>query len=440
MGLHPHVLADRSRWLVNLRWIALVCIGLFVWICSQVLDLLDRAWPCYIIVLLMAAGNAAFAIGERRGRPDRGDGAIALQIAMDQIGLTGLLFFTCFTHNPFISYFVFHAINAGLLMKRRMAFVTTGMGTVLIGGVILAQCFGLLPAPRLNLPHMAYSPTESGNLQDRAYLVGLFVASASTLWFAVYVATSIRDLHRRAQAEMRQQEKILGIGQLVAGFAHQIGNPLDGMQNCIRLLGEQVKDNPRLVRYTELITQAAARIEATARRVQAFARPHGMRMQAVDVNETIRATLLLLGTTRLHGVHIRTELGSIPRTRCDDYSLQEVIFNLCTNALAATPSGGSLTLRTRALTDEAFPNSLAVEIEVADTGEGIPEQVRDRVFEPFFTTRTDRGGTGIGLGLCRMLISEMGGRIEFDSEVGEGTTFRIVLGAQEEQPPNKDAA
>jgi signal transduction histidine kinase len=104
-----------------------------------------------------------------------------------------------------------------------------------------------------------------------------------------------------------------------------------------------------------------------------------------------------------------------------------VLFNLCTNALAAMPNGGRLTLRTLALGSKDEDQMGSVAIEVADTGIGIPRVNLEKIFEPFFTTRADSGGTGLGLGLCRMLISEMGGRIEVRSVLNQGTVFTVVL-------------
>jgi len=134
-----------------------------------------------------------------------------------------------------------------------------------------------------------------------------------------------------------------------------------------------------------------------------------------------------LETARSNNVRIRTELGDVPPAQGDPYTLQEVLFNLCSNAFAAMPQGGTLTLRTRALGGRDDDQMDSVAIEVADTGVGIPRVHLEKIFEPFFTTRADSGGTGLGLGLCRMLISEMGGRIEVRSVVEQGTVFTVVL-------------
>ena len=107
--------------------------------------------------------------------------------------------------------------------------------------------------------------------------------------------------------------------------------------------------------------------------------------------------------------------------------------------LAAMPDGGTLLIRTFVLAADELSGLERVAIEVTDTGVGIPPEHINKVFEPFFTTRADSGGTGLGLGLCRMLISEMGGWIEVDSTVGQGTTFRVTLVASaKEAEEDKD--
>ena len=243
----------------------------------------------------------------------------------------------------------------------------------------------------------------------------------------MYFTTAIRRYVDRAHAELRQKEKLLGIGQLVAGIAHQIANPLDGMENCLRRIGEGVKDDPQLAEYVQMMAAALERIERTAKRVQSFALPRGIALQTTDVNAVVEATLPLLDAVDRRNVRVCTELRSVPAVQGDPYTLQEVLFNLCTNALAAMPRGGTLTLRTRPLgaRDDDRMNSVAV--EVADTGIGIPRVHLEKIFEPFFTTRADCGGTGLGLGLCRMPVSEMGGRIEVRSAVECGTVFTVVL-------------
>jgi len=137
--------------------------------------------------------------------------------------------------------------------------------------------------------------------------------------------------------------------------------------------------------------------------------------------------LQVLGTSHASNVQITTELGNVPPVQGDPYTLQEVLFNLCANAMAAMPDGGTLTLRSRVLGRKDEDRMGSVAVDVSDTGVGIRPAELERIFEPFYTTRGESGGTGLGLGLCRMLISEMGGRIDVQSTLRQGSTFTVVL-------------
>jgi signal transduction histidine kinase len=397
---------------------------LTIWFSSAVLDVVEQPLPLYIVGFAVAGYNCLFQLSQRDwAAGDRNvERNIFLQVFLDLLALTLLLYFADLPRNPFLFYFVFHMIIAGMYLRGRAPYFFAAMASVSVGAVMLLEYLGWIPAFPL---HFHSDPAGSRPL-DGLYLVAVFAAFSSTLWIAVYCTTSIRRYVDRAHAEIRQKEKLLGIGQLVAGIAHQIANPLDGVQNCLQRIGEGVKGNAHLTEYVQLMAEALERIERTAKRVQAFARPRGIELQSTDVNAAVEGTLQFLGSGTAR-VRIETDLDNVPPVQGDPYTLQEVLFNLCTNALAAMPDGGTLTIRTMALGHKDEDQMGSVAIEVSDTGVGIPRVQLEKIFEPFFTTRAESGGTGLGLGLCRMLISEMGGRIEVRSALGQGTTFTVVL-------------
>jgi len=415
---------EGARWLVALRF----------WACGAVFLATTLAWalgvlaaplPLYVVGMVMLAYNLLFKLSQRDWAVTHQgvERNILLQILLDLVSLTLLMAFADLPRNPFLSFYVFHMIIAGMYLRNYTPYLVCSLATLMVGSVMLLQWLGILHLAPL---HFRSDPAGQWRA-DGLYLATVFVALASTLWMATYFTTSIRRYVDRAHAEIRQKEKLLGIGQLVAGIAHQIANPLDGMQNCLQKIGERVRDDPHSTEYVQMMVGALERIERTAKRVQSFARPHGISVQPTDVNLVVQGTLQFLGALQPQGIVVRTELGDVPPVDGDAYTLQEVLFNLCTNAFAAMPDGGTLTLRTRTLNrgdDDAMESAA---IEVADTGVGIPRVYLERVFEPFFTTRAESGGTGLGLGLCRMLVSEMGGRIEVHSVVGRGTVFRILL-------------
>ncbi|MBN2580982.1 MAG: hypothetical protein JXB10_18515 [Pirellulales bacterium] len=421
---------EGARWLVRLRFGA--CGSVFgVVTVAWAWGVLQRPWPLYAVGGAILAYNLLFMLSQRDWAvsPRNLERNIFLQILFDLAALTALLYFADLPRNPFLSYFVFHVIIGGMYLRGWLPAAVTAAATVMVGGVMALEYADVLPAFPLKFSPASAVPWETGGL----YLLTVFTAFASTLWMALYFTISIRRYVDQAQAAIRQKEKLLGIGQLVAGIAHQIANPLDGVQNCLQTIGEHVKDNPNLTEYVQMMVSALDRIERTAKRVQAFARPHGLTLQSTDVGAVVEGTLQFLGPPPDGKIHIRTELGEVPPVFGDAYTLQEVLINLCTNALAAMPEGGTLTIRTRTLGDRADDARDAVAVEVADTGVGIPRTDLEKIFEPFFTTRSESGGTGLGLGLCRMLIHEMGGRLTVQSTAGQGTTFTVILNPMEEK-------
>lgn len=426
---------EGARWLVSLRWFACAAVVAMIWLTSSVLGIVANPLPLYAVAAAMVLYNVAFRLSQADRMAGESDieRNIMFQVAFDLLALTLLLYFSDLPRNPFLFYFLFHMIISGMYVRGRAPYFFAAMVTLLIGGIMFLEYQEWIPRNALHFPS---DPAKLPAL-DRIDLLGVFGAFASALWITAYFTVSIRRYVDRAHAEIRQKEKMLGIGQLVAGIAHQIANPLDGVQNCLRRVGERVKDDPHLTEYVQMMAEALDRIERTATRVQAFARPKGITLQSTDVNAAVEATLEVLGTTHVGNVRIERELGEVPPVQGDSYTLQEVLFNLCTNALAAMPKGGTINLRTYALGRKDEDQMGSVAIAVSDTGVGIPRVDLEKIFEPFYTTRADSGGTGLGLGLCRMLISEMGGRIEVRSALGQGTTFTVVLNRADGVVPGK---
>lgn len=416
---------EGARWLVSLRWAACAAVFAVTWLASSVLPVIASPAPLYWVGCAMIGYNLLFWLSQRDAAA--GDGNVErnifLQVLADFAALTLLLYYADLPRNPFLFYFVFHMIIASMYLRASGPYFFATLATALVGGMMVALHWQWIP------PHPMRFPTDPMPLPppDALNMLGTFVAFSSAIWITVYFTTSIRRYVDRAHAEIRQKEKMLGIGQLVAGIAHQIANPLDGIQNCLRRIGERVKDDSHLTEYVQLMGEALDRIERTAKRVQAFARPRGITLQSTDVNQAVEGTLEVLGPPANRKITIRKELGDVAPVQGDSYTLQEVLFNLCTNAMYAMPDGGVLTLRTYAMGSKDEDQMGSVAVDVSDTGVGIPRVNLEKIFEPFFTTRADSGGTGLGLGLCRMLISEMGGRIEVRTALGQGTTFTVVL-------------
>ena len=248
-------------------------------------------------------------------------------------------------------------------------------------------------------------------------------------------------VERRLGAQLAHNQKLLAVGQLAGGIAHDFNNLL----TAIRGVAEAVLDRPGIDAETRTdarqIQHSADRGAALVRQLLAFGRRQPLVARTVSVNEAIRHLAEML--VRLLGakVHLELELEEPGRSvRVDPTQLDQVLINLAVNARDAMPDGGTLTVRTghrilhRAAQPggESAPPGHYVEIEVADTGEGIAPEILPRVFEPFFTTRREQGGSGLGLSTVHGIVRQSGGFIVADSVVGTGTRVRIWLPWNEE--------
>lgn len=431
MDLAFSILSNRVRWLINLRWMFCFGVVVVIWVSSSVLDVVAHPGPLYVLAAIIAFYNTLFVIYERcggRGRLNLNNHIMA-QMMLDMVSLSLLLYFSGVPYNPFSFYYVFHIAIGALLLIGWAPYLLAVLASCLAGVVMTLGYLEWSPRSAFSLDPGSYHAAVLGDGPHGVYLVGFFIALATTLWITVYFTSSVHNYLYRVQGVIRQREKMLGISQLVTGIAHQISNPLDGIENCLQTIARGVKGDAHLTQYVQLMGEALDRIEQTTKSVQAFASPHGLKQQEIDVNEAIEAVVQLLDQSISHQIQLSTQLGKVPRVRGDLHILQEVIFNLCTNALMAMPDGGDLCVRSFVLEADAFGQSKRVAVEVIDTGCGIPKCNLDKIFEPFFTTRKEAGGTGLGLALCRMLISEMDGQIEVTSVPNQKTVFRLVLNA-----------
>jgi signal transduction histidine kinase len=351
-----------------------------------------------------------------------------LQISLDLMSLTLLLYFAGLPFNPFILYFVFHIVIASILLPGWLPYFLAIEAAVLLGLTFCLQAYHFIPSHPLGSPWLVNQDAPGFEGGYSLYLLGVFVAVASTLGITVFLTTSVSRYVEMAQAQIRQRQKMLGISQLMAGFAHHVINPLDGLQNGLRQIGQEVRGNPAFEETVPKMMAALERIEKVARRLQEFARPQGLELQECDVPKAMEATLQLFGKTLAErNVTVEKDLAQVPPAWGDPYSVEEIIFNLCNNALDAMPQGGKLVLRTFTLERPDVSADGCIVVEVKDSGQGIPADRIEKIFEPFFTTKSQTGGTGLGLSLCRMLLSEMGGQIEVESAPNKGSTFRVLL-------------
>jgi signal transduction histidine kinase len=239
---------------------------------------------------------------------------------------------------------------------------------------------------------------------------------------------------RDTQALLVQSEKMRTLGQLVAGVAHELNNPIGFVHANLKLLEEYVAKLVRLqeagqdgTRAREAIAKLLARSREGTDRVKqivadlrTFSRMDQAETQEADLNEEIDRTIALIEPRCKCGIEVHRDYETLPRVRCHAGQLNQVFMNLLVNACDAVGERGHIRVRTRSDGDR-------VRLEFEDDGPGIPPELRDRVFEPFFTTKPVGQGTGLGLSLSHGIVERHGGRIWVESELGAGTRFVIEL-------------
>ena len=228
---------------------------------------------------------------------------------------------------------------------------------------------------------------------------------------------------RRLEAQLVQSEKMAAIGQLAAGIAHELRNPLAIVMNALFDLRARLDMRDGEVNEDlRIAEEEIGRAQAIIKNLLEFSRESGIDLERLDINDLVRRTLQLLGKyLESSGVTVTAELGDVPVCAANDNALRQILLNLVTNAVQAMPRGGRLIIRTeRRLTDR-------VVLEVQDTGDGIPQEHLKDIFNPFFTTKSPGQGTGLGLFVVHAILQRYGGDVRVVSELGIGTTFTIEL-------------
>jgi PAS domain S-box-containing protein len=241
---------------------------------------------------------------------------------------------------------------------------------------------------------------------------------------------------KSTQDQLVRSEKLASIGMLVSGVAHEINNPLNVILGNLKLLTEEDRlarifsarstslapgESRKIRTMLRDATRAAERTRSIIETFRSFARDTRT-AEKVDLNACLEETIRVVERQLPSGVRLRTRLGRIPRVQCFRGQMNQVFFNLIQNAVEAIDGKGTVQVRSRREKE-------TVAIEVIDSGRGMSPEIQARVFEPFFTTKPVGKGLGLGLSISAMIVQNHGGTISIASQVGLGTTFRVMLPA-----------
>ncbi len=284
----------------------------------------------------------------------------------------------------------------------------------------------LIPITRSDLRVVLFAARDAGVPPFRGADLELFHILANQSLVALENARLYADLRayvrkvEESQQALLRSEKMAAAGRLTASIAHEVNNPLQSVQNCLHLAGREDVPAEKRKEYFELARTELERLMKTMHRMLDFYRPGSTKMERVDVLELLKHVLGL--TSQQMGqrhIEVTTDLpDSLPAVYAVNSQVQQIFINLILNAFDVMPGGGSLAIRAKVLDN-------GVEIQFEDSGPGIPEKLRNNIFEPFFSTKD--GGTGLGLTVSYNIVTAHGGTLDLVKGNGDGACFRLFL-------------
>jgi two-component system NtrC family sensor kinase len=241
---------------------------------------------------------------------------------------------------------------------------------------------------------------------------------------------AIRERRRQNQEKLMRSDRLAMIGQLAAGVAHEINNPLASILLFSRLVAQQVPPDSRMKENLDRIEKETKRCHSIVQSLLDFSRQHEPSVERVDINALLDSTLILFESQYLfHNIQVTKNYHpDLPAIQADPSQLQQVFMNVIINAVDAMKGKGQLTIETGPSGEDGF-----IEISISDAGCGIAPENINRIFDPFFTTKGVGHGTGLGLSVSYGIIQRHNGDIAVSSAPGVGSTFTITLPSKEEK-------
>jgi signal transduction histidine kinase len=232
------------------------------------------------------------------------------------------------------------------------------------------------------------------------------------------------ELEKYHYRQMERADRLASIGEMAAGIAHEIKNPLAGISGAVSVLADDFPEGDLRREIVREVLEQITRLDKTANDLLYFGRPGQPEFSYVDINSLVMKTLFFVAQhpEAKHIHRIKELTRDLPSVWVDEKQMQQVLFNIIINAIQAMKEGGTLSI----MTDSVVRDGREwIRVLISDTGKGIPASELDRIFIPFHTTKTQ--GTGLGLPISRQLLEQHGGTIGVESRLGEGTTFKIEL-------------
>lgn len=427
-------LVERLHWLIKLRWIAAAGVFLTVFLTSRIFNFYLETTPLYIIAIALAVYNFGFLSLLKSVREKETvkiiNGIANSQILLDLLTLAILIHFSGGIENPFLFYFIFHMIIASILLDRKTSFLQATFAVLLLSIIVSLEYFGILDHHCLK-KFIVYD--QHRNL---IYITGVFFVFISTLYFAVYMATSISGRLRQRErtleeANLQLEENDRRKSEYVLRVTHGIKEHLSSIQACLEPVSAGITGelNPK---QFDLVKRAVHRTEKLTFFVKAL-----LHITRIKLSKEIKTDYFSLKTlipevigyisskAKDKNIRIASVVGpGIDKIRGAKEYIQEMLTNLLANSVKYTPAGGKVDINIKDIGDRVL-------IEIIDNGIGIPRDEIPKLFEEFYRASNarelERDGTGLGLSIAKRVVEMHNGRIWVESEEGKGSKFSIEL-------------
>lgn len=381
----------------------------------------------------------AFLSGSLAERARRGEAR--LERATEEIG--NLQAFNQYVLDNLLSGVATADAENRLMTFNRSAMVIIGRDGALPLGEPAADVLQLPPAFAANLAQdlvrLRSKRTDHVLKQPKgaAVDIGLSVAALplpdGTRGF-IYTFQDVTDV-RRFEQNAQLQQRLAAVGEMAAGIAHEIRNPLASMSGSMQMLRHELPLSTDQAQLMDIVLKESERLNQTIKSFLAYARPQRFAMQQLDLRTIVQETAMLLRNSsevgERHQVEVRPAADAVP-VNADEGQVRQIVWNLATNGLRAMPGGGTLNL---SAAQEETPDGRAAVLLVEDEGVGIPPDEVDHIFQPF---RGSFGkGTGLGLAIVHRIVTDYGGHIDVTSRSGAGTAVRVVFPMRSEARPER---
>ncbi len=259
--------------------------------------------------------------------------------------------------------------------------------------------------------------------EDFNYRISPMKGEVGEIVFAINEMAASLAKRKKLEEQLQRAHRLAAIGEIAAGVAHEIRNPLTSVKGFVQLIGEGLKDNDKKLEYIQIVVKEVDRLNKIINELLDYAGSSSLQRVVTDINNVIDNTLLLLNFEAVTPkIHIKKKYNyDLPIIHIDEEQVKQVFLNLIINSTQAIEAEGKITIET-----DISKNGKFVKVAIHDTGNGIEERDMERLFDPFFTTKDK--GTGLGLAVVQKIVEMHGGHIGVESQPGYGATFTVYYG------------